>query len=97
MTTIASKQEETFSQLVEQQIKVGGALLTALETIGEKFGFYDVLSDQGPVTPEELASGTGVPQTCTRMWLETQHAGDCLDYDPATSRYSIWCFWPQGL
>jgi hypothetical protein len=94
-TTSVQIQKDTFNQLLAEQIRRGNRLTTALEVMGERFGFYGVMSDRGPVTGTELSDATGVPLECAVMWLETQRATDRVDYVPATARYSLWCPWPR--
>ena len=42
----------------------------------------------------------GIPEDYIRIhdWLDEtkQYTGDCLDFDPVTDRYSIWCLLPEG-
>ena len=95
MTTLTQNPAELISEREERLIEASDNRRAVLETIGMPLGFYDVL-EQTPVIPEELASNTGASNNCARRWLETQCAGDCLDYDSVTARYSIWRRWPEG-
>ncbi len=80
----------------EKAIDLGAAIDTAMVDVGEKFGLYEAMAGAGPVTPAELAELTGILWRHIRVWLSAQAAGDFLDYDEATGRYSLWCSWPRG-
>jgi hypothetical protein len=80
----------------EEAVDLGGATDTAMVEVGDKLGLYKAISEAGPVTSAELAELTGLPWRYIRVWLGAQAAGDFLDYDEATGRYSAWCSWPRG-
>ena len=42
-----------------------------------------------PLTPGELAERTGVSERYVREWLNAQAAGDFVEYDPDTTRYTL--------
>ena len=95
MTTITQIPAEITSEREDQLIKASDNRRAVLETIGVQMGFYDVL-EPSPVTLRELAASTGASPSCARVWLEKLYTGGCLDFDPVTDRYSIWCLWPEG-
>ena len=64
--------------------------------IGDRYGIYEAMTEAGPVTPTELAQSTGISEQYVQQWLETQTAGDYMHFDSATSRYCLWCNWPQS-
>ncbi len=80
----------------EKAVDLGAAIDAAMVEVGDKFGLYEAMAEAGPVTPAELAELTGLPWRYIRVWLGAQAAGDFLDYDEATGRYSLWCSWPRG-
>ena len=59
---------------------LGATLSAALVVIGDKLGLYRAL-DQGPATPEELATRTGTDPRYVREWLSNQAAGGYVSYD----------------
>jgi SAM-dependent methyltransferase len=69
--------------------EVGAALNCALVVMGDKLGYYRALADRGPLTPAELAEATGTDEHYAREWLNAQAAGEFVDYDPATRRYTL--------
>ncbi len=68
---------------------VGATLNTALVVMGDKLGLYRALAGAGPLTPGELAARTGVSERYVREWLNAQAAGDFVEYDPDTTRYTL--------
>ena len=69
--------------------EVGATLNAALVVMGDKLGLYQALAEAGPLTPDELAERTGTAERYVREWLNAQAAGDFVDYDPETGRYSL--------
>jgi SAM-dependent methyltransferase len=69
--------------------EVGATLNTALVVMGDKLGLYRALAGAGPLTPTELAERTGVAERYVREWLNAQAAGDFVEYDPDTARYTL--------
>src|SRR5262245_10277992 len=67
----------------------GATLGSALVVIGDKLGLYDALAKAGPLTAAELATRTGTQERYCREWLLAQAAGGYLEYEPASSRYSL--------
>jgi len=69
--------------------EVGATLGAALVVMGDKLGLYKGLAGAGPLTATELADRTGVAERYVREWCNAQAAGGYIDYDPASSRYSL--------
>jgi SAM-dependent methyltransferase len=69
--------------------EVGATLNTALVVMGDKLGLYRALAGEGPLTPGELSARTGVAERYVREWLNAQAAGDFVDYDPDSGRYTL--------
>ena len=69
--------------------EVGATLNAALVVMGDKLGLYRALAGAGPLTPGELAARTGVSERYVREWLNSQAAGDFVEYDPDTARYTL--------
>ncbi len=69
--------------------EVGATLGAALVVMGDKLGLYKALAGAGALTAAELADRTGVAERYVREWCNAQAAGGYVEYDPASSRYSL--------
>jgi SAM-dependent methyltransferase len=69
--------------------EVGATLNAALVVMGDKLGYYRDLVAHGPSTPAELSERTGTVEAYAREWLRAQAAGDYLDYDPESGRFTL--------
>ena len=56
--------------------------------LGERLGWYRSLADDGPATPDELASRTRTDARYAREWLEQQAVGGLLEVD-GDHRFSL--------
>ena len=68
--------------------EVGATLNSALVVMGDRLGYYRALA-AGPLTPSELAERTKTGEKYAREWLSAQAAGQYLEYDPATGRFTL--------
>jgi 2-polyprenyl-3-methyl-5-hydroxy-6-metoxy-1,4-benzoquinol methylase len=68
---------------------LGAALHGAAILTGEQLGLYKALAEGGPLTSAELAKKSGVTERYVREWLAGQAASSYVEYDPASSRYSM--------
>jgi len=50
--------------------------------LGDVFGLYRLLAEEGPLTSAELADAAGIHERYAREWLEHQAASDLLELDP---------------
>src|SRR5690606_28973943 len=57
--------------------------------IGHKLGLYRAMAAAGPLTTEELARRTGIRERYVREWLNQQHAGGYVRYEPAGRSYEL--------
>src|SRR5918997_749228 len=81
--------EEKLNQLLGRFVADFGATFHAgLVVIGESLGLYKALAG-GPLTSAELAERTGTDERYVREWLNSQAAGEYVQYDPSTGRYSL--------
>ena len=68
---------------------MGAAMSASLVVLGDRLGLYRALADAGPSTSASLAAKAGVNERNLREWLSAQAASGYVDYDPATSRFSL--------
>lgn len=61
--------------------EMGAAANGPLIIIGDKLGLFESLSNDGPMTPDNLASKTGTAERYVREWLSAQAASGYVDYD----------------
>ncbi len=81
--------EEKLNQLLGKFVADFGATFHAgLVVIGESLGLYKALA-AAPLTSTELAERTGTDERYVREWLNSQAAGEYVQYDPSTARYSL--------
>lgn len=81
--------EERLNQLLGKFVADFGATFHAgLVVIGESLGLYKALAGEA-LTPAELAERTGTDERYVREWLNSQAAGEYVQYDPSTGRYSL--------
>src|ERR687893_836781 len=81
--------EEKLNQLLGKFVADFGATFHAgLVVIGESLGLYKALA-AGALTSAELAERTGTDERYVREWLNSQAAGEYVQYDPQTGRYSL--------
>lgn len=95
MTTPAIQRSKKFEleQLINQAFDFEKALHSALEEVGEKFGLYDILAQDGPITAPCLATQAGIPLRTAQIWLSAQASGNYLKHYPTTGLYSLWSTW----
>ena len=67
---------------------IGAAMQGALTYIGDRLGIFKSLAS-APATVAGLAERTNLNERYLREWLGAMTAARYVDYDPATTRYSI--------
>jgi hypothetical protein len=68
---------------------LAGAATVGLIYLGDRLGLFGALRDGGPATSTELAARTGLVERYVREWLAGMAASRYLDYDPATTRFTL--------
>src|SRR6266851_4447969 len=82
--------EKNLQNLIGKMLgDVGAAMGTALVLLGDKFGLYKTLAGEGPLTAAELASRTGTAERYVREWAAAQAAAGYINYDAASTRFSM--------
>src|SRR5437660_10451285 len=82
----SARQEQFIGKVVEQ---ISGTMTTLLAAIGDRLGLFKNLANQGPATSTELASRTKLNERYLREWLGGMATAGYLNYDGATSRFSL--------
>lgn len=67
----------------------GASFSSVLGYIGIKLGLYEALANSEGLTSAELAEKTGTTERYVREWLVNQAAGEYIEYDAATEKYSM--------
>lgn len=68
---------------------VAGALATIMCSLGDRLGLFKDLATRGPATGAELAVCSGLSERYVREWLSQMAAAGYLEYDPASSHFSL--------
>jgi SAM-dependent methyltransferase len=67
----------------------GASLSSVLSYIGIKHGLYRALANSNGMTPADLAAATGTNERYVREWLVNQAAGDYVQFDASSGKYSM--------
>jgi 2-polyprenyl-3-methyl-5-hydroxy-6-metoxy-1,4-benzoquinol methylase len=59
---------------------LGGAMTSAMISLGDRLGLYRVLAERGAQTSHELAAATGLKERWLREWLYQQGASGVLEH-----------------
>jgi len=78
---------EAFGERIFGEINAGLSCLTLY--LGYRLGLYQAIVDAGAATSAELANRTGYSERYLREWLECMAAGQYLDHEPVTGRFSL--------
>ena len=65
-----------------------GGVLTLMIELGYRHGLFEAAA-QGAGTSAELAGRAGLDERYVREWLGAMAAGGVIDYDSATSRFTL--------
>jgi 2-polyprenyl-3-methyl-5-hydroxy-6-metoxy-1,4-benzoquinol methylase len=68
---------------------MAGAYTFFMAGIGDRLGLLKDLAGRGPATSQELADRNDLAERYVREWQRGMAAAGYLDYDPATTRYTI--------
>jgi 2-polyprenyl-3-methyl-5-hydroxy-6-metoxy-1,4-benzoquinol methylase len=78
---------DTFQERLFTELNAGLSCLNL--QLGYRLGLIQVLAEADPITPVELAQQMGYAERYVREWLECLAAGEYLDYDSTTGRFSL--------
>jgi hypothetical protein len=76
-------------------VRTTARVTTERVAIGERLGFYEVLSEV-PANEAELAKRSGAATGLVAHWLADQAREGYLVRDTHTGRYANWCSLPQA-
>ena len=65
-----------------------GSMLNYMIDIGHRTGLFTAAA-AGPATSDELAARAGLTERYVREWLGAMVTGGVIDYDPATTTYTL--------
>jgi len=68
---------------------LGGTTATIMCMIGDRLGLFKDLVANGPATSAEMASRAGINERYAREWLGGMASAGYLEYDPASSRFTL--------
>jgi hypothetical protein len=71
-STVPQSREFSLKQIINQDCNFEEALHSALEEVGERFGLYDIIVQDGPITAPCLATQVGIPVRAARAWLDAR-------------------------
>ena len=82
--------EAKLNELVGQMLgDLGGAFSVPLVRIGASLGLYKTLTEEGPLSAQELAHKTGLAERYLREWLSAQAASNYITYESDGERFSL--------
>lgn len=90
-TAVDDEKEQFIERLLED---AEGAFAVFTTYLGDQLGYYEALTEAGPLTPEGLSERTGTDVRYAREWLEAQTVVGVLSVDdadapPAERRYDL--------
>jgi 2-polyprenyl-3-methyl-5-hydroxy-6-metoxy-1,4-benzoquinol methylase len=90
MAQSAAFDKEKGQKFLQQVMKdVAASFHSAMSYIGDRLGIFKVMAKSGPVTAAELAHLTGLQERYLQEWLGSMVAARYIEYDPATSSYTL--------
>jgi len=78
---------ETFQERLFTELNSGMSILNL--QLGHRLGLFQALNGSGPTDSATLAERTGYSERYLREWLECMAVGGYLDYDLATTTFSL--------
>ena len=89
-TSALNVDEEKLHKFLDKAIEeMGGAMNTALVTIGDRLGLYKAMAGAGKMSAKELAGKTGTDARYVQEWLSAQAAGGFIQYHPDSQTFSL--------
>jgi len=78
---------DAFAERILDTVNKG--CLSLMISLGHRTGLFDRMSTLPPSTSEEIATAANLNERYVREWLGAMVAGEIVDYDPTTKRYSL--------
>ncbi len=90
MTQSASFDKERAKAFTHRMLDdMAGAVKLHLCVIGDRLGLFRDFAANGPADPDTFAARTGIEPRYAREWLEAMAAASYIEFDPASSQYSL--------
>ena len=70
-------------------VALNNGALCLMMSIGHRTGLFDVMRQLPPARPQDIADRAGLNERYVREWLGAMATGGVVEFDPATSRYSL--------
>lgn len=88
---MAELNEDKLHEFVGKMLgDIGGAMSVPTARIGFRLGLFDILHEQGPLTPGVLAERAGgLSERYVREWALAQAANGFVTFDPAAGTFSL--------
>ena len=82
--------EEKLGEFMGQMVgyMTGGAMCFGV-WLGDELGLYEVLTEIGPATADDIADRAGCNRRLVREWLDGQTAGGLVTWDSSRDTYSL--------
>ncbi len=78
---------ESFQERLFTELNAGMSCLSLY--LGTQLGLFNALADGKSVTSQEFAGQTGFNERYIREWLECMVAGEYIDYDAESGKFSL--------
>ncbi len=85
--TLDSAKTEAFAQRMLDILNDGAIALMA--SIGHRTGLFDTMANMPPATSTDIAEAAKLNERYVREWLGAMVTGRLVEYDPATTTYSV--------
>src|SRR4051812_6653792 len=70
-------------------VDLGAAISVPLYILGERLGLYRAMQGAGPMTSAQIAAKAQTDERITREWLMNQAAGGYINYNAASSTFTL--------
>lgn len=87
---ISKMPEHSKDEFIERLLTfVNGGAMSLMVSLGHRSGLFDSMANLPPSTSGEIAQAGGLNERYVREWLGAMVAGQVIDYDGESGRYSL--------